>query len=343
MFQVEQPYSGFREVSSSSSFNVHSTIPDRFWFNPAANQIVISKLPPTDSSTLVIANIVPGEAVPSLNVIYEQFIFQQRDAFNQNCRKDCGYLDSNQMRSERQSFYNSQIPQFTLAKKHFNVFFQNDRNPNGFLVGKQTSTSKLPFWMKIVTPDKFSYTTVMIANSPKEGVLHLLLRHGHQFRSLSKDILKVLPSQNLKQLCRKIRDYSAGPMASKKEIAEQKENLNNQFLIEMSTMEEAEFSDLLHLQREMRDVIQKIVQQENYLGESINTNGQQQVYWKSGSNEVMVLGLSEQLFLGEIDGDNRGRKRPIRKIITIFVTGIQDYEKKKNNKWPVTKLFGLKM
>ncbi|CAO4365107.1 unnamed protein product [Caenorhabditis nigoni] len=337
MFQVEQPYSGFRGVSSSSSPNDSSTIPDRFWFNPSANQIVISKLPPTENSTLVIANIVPGEAVPSLNDIYEQFIFQQKDAFNPNYQKDCGSYDSNQKRSDRQSFYNSQIPQFTLAKKHFNVSFQNDRDPNGFQIGNQTSISRLPFWMKIVTPDKFPYTTVLIANSPTQGVLHLLLRHGHQFRSLSKDILNVLP-QHLEQLCRKIRNFSS--TASEKEIVQEKENLNNQFLMEMSTMEEGEFSALLDLQREMRDVIQKIVQQENYLGESINTNGQQQVYWKSGSNEVMVLCLSEQLYLGEIDGDSKGRKRPIRKIITIFVTGIKDYEKKKNNNWPVTKIFG---
>ncbi|KAF1765664.1 hypothetical protein GCK72_005617 [Caenorhabditis remanei] len=341
MYQLQQPFSASHGVFNPHSSDSSSNILDQYWFNPDLNQIVISKLAPSSTSSLVIANIIPGEALPSSKDIYEQFLAQQRDAFIPGYRKDAGTYTSVSKKIERQEYYNNQKPQTTLGKVHHGVTIQNERNPNPRgTMGNSNYSLRKQVWMPIVTPDKFSYTTVALANVSKEGVLHCLIRHGHQFKALSgnnklkRDVIDILKFGPLRNTAKAIRDKDP-----KGQTREDRDRDHNIFMNETKKLSDEELEELLKLQWEMRDAIQSIVQQSNYLGETINENGQQRVYWKAGPREVMVICLSEQLYFGEIGADSRGRNRNIRKIITIYIIDSQDFERKKKNSWSVTKTF----
>ncbi|CCD70476.1 DUF4781 domain-containing protein [Caenorhabditis elegans] len=325
-------YSSDERKTSSSRANYQSTPEStnslnrtsEYWYDPTFDQVVKSRNPPSQEAIRVIGNF--QEDGSTTEEIFELFKAQQRDAFNPKFRSDAGSYNTSDKRSSRGGFYSSQEPKDTLQDRHPNVFLQNEQNPNNNN-GKVENlyASRNQFWMSIVAPENFSYTMVALANNTREGLLHSLIRHGHEFK-FGEDLLDALPG-NLKQLVQQLRK-------------ENNRDLNIVLEKEIQKLSESEYRDLLKLLEKFQTYIQQIVQRGNYIGERVNINGQMQVYWKINDKEVLVTALSEQLYCGNVQYDAGGRARPIRKIITCFVTSAENVRSLTVNKWPVTKFFG---
>lgn len=100
------------------------------------------------------------------------------------------------------------------------------------------------------------------------------------------------------------------------------------------------FSGVLKLLKEFQKFIQKICKEGKYLGERINNNGQIQVFYRINDTEVLVICLSELLYAPRDGYDLHSPCRPIRKIITMFVTSMEKVKYWKESRWPITKNHG---
>ncbi|CAI2342152.1 unnamed protein product [Caenorhabditis sp. 36 PRJEB53466] len=317
-----------RPLSGSPAPHLNSLLHSgtaRYWFDPKSNGVLIAELPPTSTAVLVLANIVPGETALSLAEIRDQYIAQERDAFNSEYRSDGGAYNTNVKRKERGEYYEKQKPGNVLGKLHYRVETGSPSSPPICQLERGGGALRQPYWIPVFTPDRFTYSTVIATNYATQGLMHSLIRHGHEFyqNGLNRDILQVLPS-GMTNIVKSLRNMNSNDM-------------NTAFTSRMLQMEENEFKLLHQLQLEAHNLIQKYVSTGSYLGECVNTNGQLQVFWKVTSSTAMVLALSEQLYQGQERCDSRGKKRPIKKIITVFFKEMKDFDGKKAGNWPVTR------
>ncbi|XP_003704352.1 uncharacterized protein LOC100879457 [Megachile rotundata] len=182
-----------------------------------------------------------------------------------------------------------------------------------------------PVWLHLRMPHTFNYTGAIVTNTLRQGLLHILIRHGHQFAAYIPDfqtIFDKLPKE-IRDLIRRVQkaltDTASSSAISRLERALRK--------LDSQTSQDVD-EILFELQMKLYDYIQENIlfdgDRRGYAGEGCNNHKRQTVFFKPNNDQILVIGVSDELYHNPLRFG--GDRRPVRAVITSYYITGKKYE-----------------
>lgn len=202
--------------------------------------------------------------------------------------------------------------------------FKN-RDPNDRNNAVDENLWRNPVWLHLRMPHTFNYTGAVVTNLLQKGLLHIVIRHGHQLENHIPDfgrVFRELPAE-IQSRIRRIQNTTNDSTVR---------NLTAQLGRALKKLDSEETDGILFdLQMMLYDYLQNNVvfdiDNHGYLGDGCNNLVHQTVFFKvfdrDGNTQVMVLCVSDDLYHNPLCFEGDGR--PVRAVITCYYIPWEKY------------------
>ncbi|XP_043270760.1 uncharacterized protein [Venturia canescens] len=203
----------------------------------------------------------------------------------------------------------------TTTEKLTDLLGSSGREPNRRPFYRKEVLDELLEWalLWLIMPEEFFYTVLTQLNSHFTGLYHSFIRHMDHWEQVLPDDIARLASRldpllaDINRLVAATDEFES--VEARKQFLEARRRLSPQARIDFQTA-------MVEMQMSMHRFMQRNMTFENYQGRSLNTKGQERLYFRvetASGPKAMVVCLSDRLFR-----PFAGSRRPIRTLITVF-------------------------